>query len=199
MLTFHFLEQQADLIGQQGLSLPSPCPSQHFRRTQGSLGSCLPHQLPGCPKEASVTHLFLQLTHFLLEEHFHVLQNHFHLLHPLFCCFQLLFMCFLYKWRLEINTREGNGTPLQYSCLENPRDGGAWWAVVYGVTQSWIRLKRLRSSSSGRDQHGTLAENGGKGPRWGPQTDASGTERSGQNHWTGGSCQQEALEQMMLG
>ena len=134
-----------------------------------------------------------------MEEHFHVLQNHFHLLHPLFCCFQLLFMCFLNKRRLEINTREGNGTPLQYSCLENPRDGGAWWAVVYGVTQSWIRLKRLRSSSSGRDQHGTLAENGGKGPRWGPQTDASGTERSGQNHWTGGGCQQEALEQMMLG
>ena len=33
--------------------------------------------------------------------------------------------------------REDNGTPLQYSCLENPRDGGAWWAAVYGVTQSW--------------------------------------------------------------
>ena len=32
---------------------------------------------------------------------------------------------------------EGNGNPLQYSCLENPRDGGAWWAAVYGVTQSW--------------------------------------------------------------
>ena len=32
------------------------------------------------------------------------------------------------------------GTPLQYSCLENPRDGGAWWAAVYGVTQSWTRL-----------------------------------------------------------
>ena len=42
---------------------------------------------------------------------------------------------------------EGNGTPLQYSCLENPRDGGAWWAAVFGVTQSWIRLKRLSSSS----------------------------------------------------
>ena len=36
---------------------------------------------------------------------------------------------------------EGNGTPLQYSCLENPRDGGAWWAAVYGVTQSRTRLK----------------------------------------------------------
>ena len=31
---------------------------------------------------------------------------------------------------------EGNGTPVQYSCLENPRDGGAWWAAVYRVTQS---------------------------------------------------------------
>ena len=43
---------------------------------------------------------------------------------------------------------EGNGNPLQCSCLENPRDGGAWWAVVYGVAQSWTRLKRLSSSSS---------------------------------------------------
>ena len=40
---------------------------------------------------------------------------------------------------------EGNGNPLQCSCLENPRDGGAWWAAVYGVTQSWIRLRRLSS------------------------------------------------------
>ena len=43
---------------------------------------------------------------------------------------------------------EGNGSPLQYSCLENPKDGGAWWAAVYGVTQSRTRLKRLSSSSS---------------------------------------------------
>ena len=41
----------------------------------------------------------------------------------------------------------GNGNPLQCSCLENPRDGGAWWAAVYGVTQSQTRLKRLSSSS----------------------------------------------------
>ena len=45
-------------------------------------------------------------------------------------------------------TGEGNGNPLQCSCLENPRDGGAWWAAVYGVTQSWTLLKRLSSSSS---------------------------------------------------
>ena len=44
--------------------------------------------------------------------------------------------------------REGNGNPLQCSCLENPRDGEAWWAAVYGVAQSWTRLKRLSSSSS---------------------------------------------------
>ena len=43
---------------------------------------------------------------------------------------------------------EGNGNPLQYSCLENPRDGGAWWAAVYGVAQSRTRLKWLSSSSS---------------------------------------------------
>ena len=34
---------------------------------------------------------------------------------------------------------EGNGTPLQYSCLENPMDGGAWWATVCGVAKSWTR------------------------------------------------------------
>ena len=51
------------------------------------------------------------------------------------------------KWIKDLNIRlldtggrEGNGTPLQYSCLENPMDGGAWWAVVYRVTQSQTRL-----------------------------------------------------------
>ena len=43
---------------------------------------------------------------------------------------------------------EGNGNPLQCSCLENPRDGGAWRAAVYGVAQSRTRLKQLSSSSS---------------------------------------------------
>ena len=46
---------------------------------------------------------------------------------------------------LKSRVREGNGTPLQYSCLENPRDGGAWWAAIYGVAQSRTRLKRLSS------------------------------------------------------
>ena len=43
---------------------------------------------------------------------------------------------------------EGNSNPLQCSCLGSPVDRGAWWAAVYGVTQSWTRLKRLGSSSS---------------------------------------------------
>ena len=43
---------------------------------------------------------------------------------------------------------EGNGNPLQCSCLENPRDRGAWWAAVYGVAQSRTQLKRLSSSGS---------------------------------------------------
>ena len=45
-------------------------------------------------------------------------------------------------------TGEGNGNPLQCSCLGNPRDGGARWAAIYGVAQSRTRLKRLSSSSS---------------------------------------------------
>ena len=56
---------------------------------------------------------------------------------------------------------EGNGNPLQCSCLENPREGGAWWADVYGVAQSWTWLKRLSSSSSRSD-----AEN--EQSRWSP-------------------------------
>ena len=39
-----------------------------------------------------------------------------------------------------ITSGKGNGTPLQYSCLENPTDGGAWWAAVHGVAKSWTRL-----------------------------------------------------------
>ena len=41
---------------------------------------------------------------------------------------------------LTLHLREGNGTPLQYSCLENPMDGGAWWAAVHGVARSWTWL-----------------------------------------------------------
>ena len=42
-----------------------------------------------------------------------------------------------------IYTGEGNGTPLQYSCLENPMDGGAWWAIVHGVAKSRARLSNF--------------------------------------------------------
>ena len=70
------------------------------------------------------------------------------------------------RWDLDVTDRlhfhfslscigGGNGNPLQCSCLENPRDGGAWWAAVSGVTQSRTRLKQLGSSSSSR----TLEEN----------------------------------------
>ena len=45
------------------------------------------------------------------------------------------------KWQGSANViGEGNGTPLQYSCLENPMDGGAWWAAVHGVARSWTWL-----------------------------------------------------------
>ena len=54
-------------------------------------------------------------------------------------------LCFLIPLGLSW---EGNGTPLQYSCLENPMDRGAWWAAVYGVAQSRTWLKQLSSSNS---------------------------------------------------
>ena len=80
-----------------------------------------------------------------------------------FCQILSLFLNLLIQWitlvgcertsfaYLELNLLghiigEGDGTPLQYSCLENPMDGGAWWAAIYGVAQSWTRLKRLTSS-----------------------------------------------------
>ena len=58
------------------------------------------------------------------------------------------------EWPVMLDVRgkhgEGNGNPLRCSCLENPGDGGAWWAAVYGVTQSQTLLKRLSSSSSSK-------------------------------------------------
>ena len=50
------------------------------------------------------------------------------------------------------STGEGNGNRLQCSCLENPKDGGAWWAAVYGVAQSRTRLKRLSIAALSRPQ-----------------------------------------------
>ena len=58
-------------------------------------------------------------------------------------CFLALFAVFYANF-----VREGNGTPLQYSCLENPRDGGARLASIYGSAQSQTRLKRLSRSSN---------------------------------------------------
>ena len=55
-------------------------------------------------------------------------------------------------------TGEGNGNPLQCSCLENPRNGGAWWAAVYGIAQSQTRLKQLSSSSSSIELYNTKSE-----------------------------------------
>ena len=61
---------------------------------------------------------------------------------------------------------EGNGNPLQCSCLENPRDGGAWWAAIYGFTRSWTRLKQLssssRNSSSSRQTLGFTGSSAGR-------------------------------------
>ena len=54
---------------------------------------------------------------------------------------------------------EGNGNPLQCSCLENPRDGGAWWAAIYGVTQNRTRLKRLSRLKDKAEQASDLASN----------------------------------------
>ena len=45
------------------------------------------------------------------------------------------------RMEVRVTFGDGNGTPLQYSCLENPMDGGAWWAVVHGVAKSWTQLR----------------------------------------------------------
>ena len=52
---------------------------------------------------------------------------------------------------------EGNGNTLQCSCLENPRDGGAWWAAVYGAAQSWTRLKQLKQQQQQKELTEILA------------------------------------------
>ena len=70
--------------------------------------------------------------------------------------------------------REGNGTPLQYSCLENPMDGGAWWAAVHGVAQSQTRLKQLHvhfslsciGAGNGNPLHCSCLENPRDGGAW---------------------------------
>ena len=62
-------------------------------------------------------------------------------------CYQVTKKIFAF-FLASLKFREGNGNPLQYSCLENPMDGGVWRAAVYGVTQSGTQMKRFTSSSS---------------------------------------------------
>ena len=57
--------------------------------------------------------------------------------------FVCLFVCFVFLVWLYLEIGEGSGTPLQYSCLENPMDGGAWWAAVHGVAKSRTRLSHF--------------------------------------------------------
>ena len=93
--------------------------------------SCLGNPMDGGAWEAAVhevTKSRTRLSDFTFTFHFHAEWLHFH----------FLLSCI----------GKGNGTLLQCSCLENPRDGGAWWAAIYGVAQSRTRLKRLSSSSS---------------------------------------------------
>ena len=80
--------------------------------------------------------------------------------------------------------REGNGNRLQWACLENPRNRGAWWAAVYGVAQSWTRLKRLSSSSSSSSSHVWLCETLWTAACQAPQS--MGFSR--QEHWSGLLC-----------
>ena len=60
---------------------------------------------------------------------------------------------------------EGNGTPLQYSCLENPMDGGAWWVSVHRVAKSWTSLSRIGEGNGNPLQHSCL-ENPRDGRAW---------------------------------
>ena len=73
---------------------------------------------------------------------------------------------------------EGNGSPFQCSCLENPRDWGAWWAAIYGVAQSWTQLTRLSRSS--RTNKSKICMEPPKTPN--SQSNLDKKEQSGQYH-----------------
>ena len=68
-----------------------------------------------------------------------------------------------------LSCREGNGTPLQYSCLENPMDGGAWWAAVHGVVKSLTRLSdfpftfHFHALEKAMTTHSIVGESRGRG------------------------------------
>ena len=59
----------------------------------------------------------------------------------------ILFLQLFYKMSPNVLLGEGNGTPLQYSCLENPMDRGAWWAAVHGVEKHWAQLSMSTDTS----------------------------------------------------
>ena len=59
---------------------------------------------------------------------------------------EVLNLVYQYLWDTRTTKGEGNGTPLQCSCLENPMDGGAWWAAAHGVARSWTRLSDFTST-----------------------------------------------------
>ena len=85
--------------------------------------------------------LYLYYLHLKICLHFRIFQYH------EYVWSEVAQSCLTLCDRIDCSLGEGNGTPLQYSCLENPMDGGAWWAAVYGVAQSWTWLKWLSSSS----------------------------------------------------
>ena len=66
--------------------------------------------------------------------------GHYRVLSRVHCAIQWVFISFFYSMYSSVCIRESNGTPLQYSCLENTMDGGTWWAAVHGVTKSQTRL-----------------------------------------------------------
>ena len=69
-------------------------------------------------------------------------------------------LCYKQSWIYnKEHLWEGDGIPLQYSCLENPMDGGAWWVAVYGVAQSRTWLKQLSSSSSSSSSSSIMCQN----------------------------------------
>ena len=70
--------------------------------------------------------------------------THTHVLSRKYGSHNYVYLAELYLVEVKYTAREGNGTPLQYSCLENPMDGGAWRAAVHGVARSWTRLSDFR-------------------------------------------------------
>ena len=85
------------------------------------------------------------------EHHFFTFTFHFHVTSLVAQMVSVCLQCRRPRFDSLACIGEGNDNPLQCSCLENPRDAGAWWAAIYGVSQSRTQLKQLSSSSSGGD------------------------------------------------